>query len=121
MSDRSASRPTGSHVAAHAINAALQPWLSLIPAATLAASYREGTAYCYMGAFRVAARALAGDDLAGMLEHDLHAFEDRGLDRLGEERGRLRERYAAMDQPVAAEVVRWLDGAHTTDGWVEDA
>jgi hypothetical protein len=111
----------GSHVAAHAINPALQPHLSLIPAATLAASYREGTAYCYMSAFRTAASALAGADLAGMLERDLHALQDRGLDLLGDDRDRLCQRYAAVDHPIAAEVVRWLDGADMTDHWVEDA
>ncbi len=111
----------GSNMAGHAINPALQPYLSLIPAATLVASYRDGTAYCYMSAFRVAARALAGADLADMLERDLHALQDRGLDQLGEDRDRLRRRYAAVDHPMAAEVVRWLDGADTTDRWVEDA
>ena len=48
------------HIAAHAINPALQPPLSLIPAATLVASYREGSACRYMNAFRTAARATAG-------------------------------------------------------------
>jgi len=113
----------GPHVAAHAINPALQPHLSLIPAATLAASYREGSAYCYMHAFREAARSLAGAELAAMLEQDLHALQDRGFDHLGDdrERERLRGRYAAADHPMAAEVVRWLDGADTVDGWVEQA
>jgi hypothetical protein len=111
----------GSQIAAHAINPALQPHLSLIPAATLAASYRDGTAYRYMSAFRKAARALAGADLAGMLERDLHALQDRGLGLLGDDRDHLRQRYAAVDHPMAAEVVRWLDGADTTDRWVEDA
>lgn len=111
----------GTHVAAHAINPALQPHLSLIPAATLAASYREGNAYCYMSAFRAAVRALAGADLADMLERDLHALQDRGIDRLEGDRDPLRQRYAAVDDPMAAEVVRWLDGADTTDHWVEDA
>lgn len=111
----------GSNIAAHAINPALQPQLSLIPAATLVASYREDTAYCYMSTFRVAARALAGAELADMLERDLHALQDRGLDQLGADRDRLRQRYAAADHPMAAEVVRWLDGADTTDRWVEDA
>lgn len=110
----------GSLVAAHAINPALQPHLSLIPAATLAASYREGPAYCYMSAFREATRALAGANLADMLGRDLHAFQDRGLDQLGDDRDRLRQRYAAVDHPMAAEVVRWLDGADTTDRWVEE-
>jgi hypothetical protein len=110
----------GPHIAAHAINPALQPHLSLIPAATLAASYREGAAYCYMSAFRVAVRALAGGDVANMLERDLHALQDRGLGQFADDRERLRQRYAALDHPIAAEVVRWLDGADTTDRWVEE-
>jgi hyaluronoglucosaminidase len=109
------------HIAAHAINPALQAHLSLIPAATLVASYREGSAYRYMHAFRAAARDLAGDELADMLEQDLHALQDRALDQLGDDRARLRQRYAAVDHPMAAEVVRWLDGADTVDRWVEDA
>lgn len=108
------------HLAAHAINPALQPHLTLIPAATLVASYREGAGYCYMRAFREASRALAGPELAAMLEDDLLALQDEGLERLGADRERLRSRYAAVDHPMAAEVVRWLDGACTTDRWEPD-
>jgi hypothetical protein len=110
----------GPHIAAHAINPALQPHLTLIPAATLVASYREGSAYSYMRAFREAARAQAGDTLASMLEDDLHALQDRGIDHLDEERQGLRQRYLAVNHPMAAEVVRWLDGGYTVDSWVED-
>ena len=109
------------HIAAHAINPALQPQLSLIPAASLAASYREGAGYCYMHALRTAARVLAGGELAAMLELDLQDLQDRGLDRLGDDRARLRQRYAAVEHPMAVEVVRWLDGTDTVDRWVEDA
>ena len=111
----------GPHIAAHAINPALQPHLSLIPAATLAASYRDGTGYAYMHAFRDAARVLAGNELACLLEQDLYALQDRGIDQLGDDRTRLRERYAAVNHPIAAEVVRWLDGGYTVDNWLEDA
>jgi hyaluronoglucosaminidase len=111
----------GSHIAAHAINPALQPHLTLIPAATLVASYREGPAYGYMRAFREAAHMLAGAEFAAMLEEDLHALQDRGIDQLGDERLRLRQRYQAVNHPMAAEVVRWLDRADTVDGWVEEA
>lgn len=104
-------------VSAHAVNPALQPHLTLIPAATLAASYREGAGYCYMQAFREASRALAGPALASLLEDDLLALQDEGLERLGADRERLRARYAPVDHPMAAEVVRWLDGAYTTDRW----
>ncbi len=111
----------GPHIAAHAINPALQPHLSLIPAATLVASYRDGPAYCYMNAFKAAACATAGQELAGMLETDLHALQDCGLDQLGDDLDRLRQRYAAVVHPVAAEMLRWLEGSDTVDGWVEDA
>lgn len=109
------------HIAAHAINPALQPHLSLIPAATLVTSYQEGDAYAYMRAFREAAGALAGEPLASMLEEDLYALQDRGIDALDDDRARLRARYAAVAHPMASEVVRWLDGVDTVDAWVEDA
>lgn len=109
------------HIAAHAINPALQPHLTLIPAATLVAAYRDGCDYSYMSAFRAAALALAGRELADMLERDLHDLQDRGIDHLGDDRDRLRRRYAAVDHSMAAEVVRWLDGHDTVDRWVEDA
>jgi hypothetical protein len=76
-------------------------------------------AYAYMGAMRDAAVALAGEPLAGMLAQDLHALRDRGIDALGEDLGRLRQRYAAVDHPMAAAVVRWLDRIDTVDRWVE--
>jgi hypothetical protein len=107
----------GPWIGAHAINPALQPHLSLIPAATLAASYREGAGYRYMHAFREAARELAGPHLASLLEADLAALQDVGIDHLHEDRERLRARYAAVDHPMAAEVVRWLDGAYAMDRW----
>lgn len=110
-----------SHIAGHAINPALQPHLTLIPAATLAASYREGARYCYMAAFRDASRTMAGPDLAAMLEVDLLFLQDLGLDHLREDRERLRARYAVVDHPMAVEVVRWLDGAYTVDHWEPDA
>jgi hypothetical protein len=40
-----------------------------------------------------------------MLEQDLHAVQDRGFDRLGDDRERPRQRYAAVARPMAAEVV----------------
>lgn len=111
----------GPSVAAHAINPALQPCLTTIPAATLAASYRDGPGYCYMRAFREAAQALAGPDLARALEADLHALQDLGADHLAADREKLRARYGAFDHPMAAEVVRWLDGDYAMDRWEPDA
>jgi hypothetical protein len=107
----------GPCIAGHAINPALQPWLTLLPAATLAAAYRDGADYCYMAAFREAASALAGPALARMLEDDLLALQDRGREQLGDDAARLRARYAAVDHPMAREVVRWLDGEYGMARW----
>ena len=98
------------HIAGHAINPANQPILSRIPALTLAESYREGEAYEYAAAFRRAAKAVLGGDLADVVERHLSALQDTGLDRLGDSAERLRARYGAIDHPAAREIVDWLDG-----------
>jgi hyaluronoglucosaminidase len=100
-------------IAAHAINPALQPHLSCIPALTLVESYRTGPDYAYMQAFRSAAQRLAGAEIAAALEADLLSFQDAGLDRLSETRkAALREKWAALHGPYAAEITAWLDGAY---------
>jgi hyaluronoglucosaminidase len=101
----------GRHIAAHGINPASQPLLSLIPALTLVRSYRSGDGYRYGAAFREAAIELLGEELALRLERDIVTFQDRGRDRLSlERRAELRHIYAGFDHPAAAEVTAWLDG-----------
>lgn len=100
----------GDHLAAHAVNPCLQPTLFRIPALTLAASYAEGEAYQYGAAWRRAALEVLGEELARVLGRHYRLFHDQGLDRLGDDAPRLRERYAAIDHPAAREVVAWLDG-----------
>ena len=103
----------GPHIAAHAVNPALQPTLSLIPALTLAESYRLGEAYQYVEAFDGAADAVLGEDLARLVRRHLQTFQDEGRDRLSAETvAKLRPRYAAFDHPAAREIVGWLDGAY---------
>lgn len=99
-------------VVAHAINPALQPTLSAIPALTLPARYRLGERFAYMRAFRDAARAVLGEALAARVAEDLPLLEDAGRDRLGAQAGGLRARYAAFNHPAAREIVRWLDGGY---------
>ncbi|HEX8534927.1 MAG TPA: beta-N-acetylglucosaminidase domain-containing protein [Allosphingosinicella sp.] len=107
----------GPLVAAHGINTASQPLLSLIPALTLAASYEQGTDYRYGAAFRAAATAVCGEDLARRLEADLLSFQDRGLDRISNDRrAELQGIYAAFAHPAAEEVIAWLDGAYSSSG-----
>lgn len=98
------------HVAAHAINPAIQAHLTCIPALTLPMLYAQGPSYAYGEAFLAAARQLLGDELAGMVRDDLLPLQDVGRENLADRAIRLRERYAAFDHPAAAEIVRWLDG-----------
>ncbi len=102
----------GPHIAGHAINTASQAVLSQIPALSLAESYAQGEAYEYLGAFRRAAHAVLGAELADAVERTLLLLEDTGLKGLDDERkARLRSRFAAFDHPGAREIVAWLDGA----------
>ena len=97
----------------HAINPALQPVLSRIPALTLAERYRVGDdAYAYGAAFARACAQVLGAPLGAHVREDLIALQDTGLDRLGEAAARLRSRYAAFDHPGAREIRAWLDGVY---------
>jgi hyaluronoglucosaminidase len=100
----------GDLLAGHAINPALQPVLSRIPALTLAESYSLGDAYEYGAAFTRAAVEVLGASLAEQVARHLPLLQDRGFDRLGELVPQLREAYSAIDHPGAREIVAWLDG-----------
>lgn len=103
----------GPCVSAHGINTASQPVLSRIPALTLVDSYRQGEAYEYAAAFRRAARAVLGPDLADAVERNLLTLEDGGLlDMDAARKAALRERFSAFDHPAAREILDWLDGAY---------
>lgn len=100
----------GPLIAGHAVNPALQPTLSCIPALTLVESYALGEDYDYGVAFRRAATAVMGDLLAAQVERRIVSFQDTGLDNLGDMAARLRARFAGSDHPAAREIVAWLDG-----------
>jgi hypothetical protein len=100
----------GAHLAAHAVNPALQPVLSRIPALTLAESYRLGEDYQYGAAFARAAATALGEDLARLVHRHLGLLNDTGLDNLGDTAGRLRARCEGIEHPAAREIVDWLDG-----------
>jgi hyaluronoglucosaminidase len=100
------------HVAAHAVNPALQAHLSLIPMLTLANSYRVRDGYAYGRAFDEAARLVLGERFANLLREDLTFLQDVGLERLGTWRQSLKERYANIDHPAAREILGWLDGVY---------
>jgi hypothetical protein len=103
----------GPLIAGHAINPALQPTLSLIPAVTLADSYRLGADYQYGQAFARAAVLALGEDLGAAVVRRVGLFNDSGLDNLEPDtKTRLREIFSAFDHPGAREIVGWLDGAY---------
>ncbi len=116
-------RPAGNsqHLAGHAINPALQPVLTTIPAITLARSYEQGMGYQYGQAFRQAAEEVLGRELAQQVCADLLVLQDTGLQRISEERHRaLAECYGRFDHPAAREIVRWLAGKYqVTDEMVQ--
>lgn len=100
------------HLSAHAVNPALQPVLTRIPAISLAESYRLGEAYEYGAAFRRAAAEVLGPDMGRMIERHIGLMNDTGLDRIAPDvAGRLRDRYAPFaDHLGGREVLDWLDG-----------
>lgn len=104
------------HIAAHAVNPALQPVLTRIPALTLAQSYALGDAYEYLRASDDAARDVAGARLASMIREDLSLFQDSGLDGLGASAERLLSRYRDIDHPAAREIVGWINGEYSFEG-----
>ncbi len=104
-------------IAGHAVNPASQAVLSRIPMLTLAASYRCADAYAYGEAFRSAARAVCGPELADQLAMDISALQDAGLNDISPaRRDKLHARYLAFDHPAAREVIRWLDGGYAVTG-----
>lgn len=103
----------GQHLAGHAINPALQPTLTAIPAITLALSYQQGAYYQYVQAFRQAAEEVLGSELARQVSADLLVLQDTGLQRISEERHQaLIECYGRFDHPAAREILKWLSGAY---------
>jgi hyaluronoglucosaminidase len=106
----------GQYVSHHAINPASQPILGCIPALTLPRCYTEGSLYRYGAAFMESAVAICGQELATMLQADLLALQDSGLDKLGDRKEKLKLRYNTIDHPAAREVVDWLEGGYAVTG-----
>ena len=106
----------GNEISGHALNPALQPTLSLIPALTLIESYARGDGYAYGAALKTAADTVLGEALSLQVRADIAFLQDSGLDRLGEKAARLRQRYAKIDHPAAKEIVDWLEGKYRFTG-----
>ena len=105
----------------HAINPALQPTLTAMPALTLVQSYQQGEDYQYGQSFLHAAEQTLGTELARQLQADLLLLQDSDLHRLSDERkARLHATYAGFDHPAAREIQAWLAGDYqVTDEMVQ--
>ena len=93
----------GPAVPGPAVNTASHAVPSPIPALTLAETHSAGPAYQYNDAFRRAAEAVLGADLADAVTRNLLLLEDAGLDGMDAERkAKLRDRFAAFDHRARA-------------------
>lgn len=96
------------HCAGHAINPALQPVLSCIPALTLPQSYSQGDNYAYMEATHQAMTAILGQELGDRVFRDIVLLQDEGRNAPAQTLETLRARYGAENHPGAEEIARWL-------------
>lgn len=98
----------------HAVNPALQPVLTMIPALTLADFYNEGDKGSAGAAFEKAVRNVTRNpDLAELILRDTALFQDTGVSNLSPaKKSKLRAEYTKFDHPAAREIVKWLDGKY---------
>lgn len=109
--------------AGHAVNPMRQPWLSLVPLATLEANYRDGAAYDRSMALKTALSRHCTPPLASLLEQDIELLQDVGREALTEtQRVHLRSRYEGYrGDRHADEILKWLHGDYQfSDTWYLD-
>lgn len=111
----------GNWLAGHAVNPMNQAALSKIVLLTLKQSNEQGAAYNPAKAFRKAADMVTCREMTLLLERDLAAFTEKGLDVLtDEEKETLKNDYSAFVEArendtaqAAREVIGWLSGKYT--------
>jgi hyaluronoglucosaminidase len=100
----------------HLANPMNQAFLSQLPLASLAQSYRLRDAYDPEQFWRIESTVLFGAELAALLRRDVELFQRQGLDQLStRQRESLCEDYRRIDHPAAAEVVDWLNEGYRFD------
>lgn len=93
----------------HLANPMNQPYLSRMPLASLAASYRAGGHYRGADFWSENLAAMVGDELAFLLQRDAEIFQLEGLDVISPaRREQLLADYEKIDRPAARELVGWL-------------
>lgn len=110
----------GGCLGGHAVNPMNQAALSKIVLLTLKQELEQGAAYNPDKAFKKAAGMVTCHDMALLLERDLAAFSEKGLDGLtDDEKETLKMDYAAFlevrendTSQAAREVIDWLSGKY---------
>lgn len=100
----------GAYLAGHAINPALQPLLSCLPARSLAALYNDPEHYDYASAMHEILIEQLGAPLAARISEDWLRFCDHGLARIADQNAELISIYASFPDAEAQEICRWLKG-----------
>lgn len=102
-------------ISGHAINPALQPWLSCIPALTLRDCYYQKDNYQYMKSFYLACDTVLGSELSNLVKKDYLLFNNVGYSNLGNKLLSLRSKYASIIGKPAEEIQKWLSGGYVFD------
>jgi hyaluronoglucosaminidase len=100
----------------HLANPMNQAFLSQLPLASLAHSYRVGESYCAETFWNENIVALVGVELAQLLQRDAQRFQTQGLDAIVDtERQALIADYIRINHPAAREVIEWLQEQYRFD------
>ena len=97
----------------HAVNPMIQPWLSMIPLATLPDLYQQKEQYDPHASFRQALHDVCGAPLAAAIEDNLICLGEEGRHFFSEfTRRRLASTFEAFkserEQPFVREILHWL-------------
>lgn len=95
--------------AGHAVNPMIQPWLSMLPLATLQDLYQHKAQFASYASFKKHAYALCGEALAQTIEANLVSLTEEGRLLFTEfTKQRLHKAFAPFDTPFSKEIIHWL-------------
>ncbi len=97
----------------HAVNPMIQPWLSMIPLATLSDLYRQKDLFDGHACFKQTVNDLCGKELASAIQDNLLYFTEEGTRNFSDfTRKRLEKTFSEFqsekEQPFTREILKWL-------------
>ena len=105
----------------HAANTMIQPWLSMIPLATLETLYQQQDQFDGYASFKQALQSLCGDQLATAISDNLMHLTEEGTGHFSSfTRQRLEDTFTRFqspaEKPFADEILQWLQPTKKTEG-----